>query len=192
MESLRFHLGYGNLDGARLYHRNGFKGFFDQVIAPHLTTGPETSATTAITAGATVAVTPASMDGIAPYTRLVVDVADAAEVVTVRSTTPTTFTATFAKAHPASGYPIAVESGVTRLRMLLQAADAAWQKMQSASITSAAGLKQLGRGEIEWFGTGAVLKDTRSHYDAIVNEIASLVGVSPVRSGGCAIRLEAY
>jgi hypothetical protein len=180
VEAMRFHLGYGNVDaGAYPYTPDGFLELFEDVISPNLTTAEETTATTAITAGADATVTPASMTGIATHTRLVVDVGDLAEVVTVRAVTATTFTARFGNAHPTTGYPIAVESGVTRLRLLIHRLNQAWERVQASSIAKAAGLKSVGRGAVEWFGSGMVLTETQAHYVAIAEQLSILVRVPP-------------
>ena len=180
VQSLRFHLGYGNVNGpdAYPYTPDGFQELF-AVIAPAIQTAAETTASTAVTAGSTTTVTVASITDIAARTELVIDVADDAEVVIVKSVSGSTFTAAFAKSHPASGYPVAIMSGEARLRMLLWDAGAAWKKAQSSSITKTAGLKQLGRGEIEWFPNGSVLSDTMDHYRSIVWSISALVRVRP-------------
>jgi hypothetical protein len=194
VEATRFHLGYGNVDaGAYPFTPDGFLELFEDVIAPNLTTGDETSATTTITAGADATVTPASMVGIAAHARLVVDVGDLAEIVTVRAVTATTFTARFVNAHPSTGYPIAVESGVTRLRILLHRAAQAWERVQGSSIAKTAGLKSVGRGAVEWFGSGTVLTETQTQYVAIVEQLSALVRVP--RAGharGRASTLESY
>lgn len=193
IQSLRFHLGYGNLETpAAPYTPDGFYEVFSQVIAPNLETGTQTTCSTATTAGAITTVTLASVSGIAAYTPLVADVADDAEVVIVKSVSGSTVTARFEKAHSA-GFPVAVMSGEARLRMLLWDADIAWKKAQNAAITKTAGLKQLGQGEIEWFGGGAVLADTLTHYRSIVKSISDLVRVAPSSSSATSSsRIEAY
>jgi hypothetical protein len=196
LDSLRFHLGYGNISvGAEPYTPDTFYEVFNSVVSPYLSTGTETSATTAVTAGATTTVTPASMTGISAYTQLVIDVAEQAEVVMVKAVTATTFTAYFTKAHAASGYPIATLAGVGRLRILLHQADAAWQATLSPEVGATAGLKQVDKGDVEWFQGFQVLSGRLDHYKAIVASISSLVRVQPAwgsatsrRSG----RLEAY
>jgi hypothetical protein len=70
-------------------------------------------------------------------------------------------------------------SGLARLRYLLHRADQAWQAMQDTAIGATAGLKQVDRGDVEWFGSFQVLKDRLDHYRAIVNQISSLVRVQP-------------
>lgn len=178
VDALRFHLGYGNISvAARPYTPENFYEVFTTIISPNLSTGTETSATTAITASTTAAVTPVAMTGIAAYGQLVIDTGEEAEVVMVKAVGATTFTAAFTKAHAATGYPIATMSGVARLRLLLHTADRVWQKMQDKSITSTAGLKQLGKGEIEWFGGGTVLRETADHYRSVVRSISDLVRV---------------
>lgn len=202
VESLRFHLGYGNIDvGAYPYTPDGFYELFNEVIEPNLTTGEETSATDAITADSVTEVTPLSMTDIVVAAELVVDVGTDAELVLVKAVTGSTFTARFAKAHSADGYPIAVNSGVARLRMLLHSANTCWQTLQSAAITKTAGLKAIGRKEVEWHptagatgSTAGVYKQTLEHYMGIVRLISQLVRVQPAwpASSGGSATLEAY
>jgi hypothetical protein len=184
IEALRFHLGYGNLGVAAYpYAPDGFVELFHTVIQPNLSTAPETTATTAIAAGEIVQVTPVSMTGIAVNVRLLVDNGEDAEEVVVKATTVTKFSARFSKAHAASGYPILVASGVARLRQLLHAAQLAHEQVTGSTVTSTAGLKSVGRGEVEWFGESAVLESRRAHYLAIVAQLSSLVRVAPVEMG---------
>ena len=195
IEAVRFHLGYGQLSAVAVtYTRDGFLELFHNVIQPNLVDIAETTATTAISVGEAT-VTPVSMTSIVPFARLYVDVGDDLEVVAVRSVTVSTFTAKFTKAHPATGYPVQVECGTSRLRQLLWSVDKIWQSRQSSSITQTAGIKQLGNGEIEWFGATDVLDTTTAQYVAIVNDISSLVRVMPAwnpSSMGNSGRLEAY
>lgn len=194
VEELRLHLQYGNIGvGAYPLTPDGFYEVFYDVVSPYLSTGTETSATTAITADTTTTVTPASMTNITAYARLIVDVGDEAEIVTVKAVTPTTFVAAFKKAHAATGYPIATNSGVARLRLLLHDANKAFTTMTGTSITSSAGLKSVGRGAVEWFGTSSVLAATRDHYMAIIEQISNLVRVPVQDSGnGRTTRMEMY
>jgi len=197
IENTRFHLGYGNLDfGAYPYTADGFKSLFEQVVAPNLTVGDETTATTAVAAGSTTAVTPVSMTGIGLHTRLVVDVGDAVETVVVRSVTVSSFTATFRFAHAASGYPVCVQSGHTRLRLLLAQADKAWEAILSPDLGAAAGIKQVDKGDVVWFEGFPILRDRTSHYKAIVRQISLLTRVPPQweseGGGGGNAALEVY
>jgi hypothetical protein len=184
IEALRFFLGYGNISiGGYPYTPDGFFELFNSVVAPNLTSGEETTATTAIVAGSTTTVTPVSMTSIVVGSKLVVDVGAAAEVVSVKSVTGSTFSASFVSAHPASGYPVALFSGVARCRMLLDRADRAWTAMQDVGdIASTAGLKKV--DEIEWYGSGTggnqVLSGREQLYNAIVANLSSLVRVERV------------
>lgn len=181
IESLRFHLGYGNIGiGAYPNTPDGFLELFTQVVAPNLTGSVETSATTEITAGESVVVTPASMVGIVVHAKLVIDVGDALELVTVRSVTVTTFTSVFANDHPSTGYPIALLGGHARLRILISQAEKAWSAMMDPSTGDTAGLKQLDKGDVEWFEGFQVMKDRLSHYRSIVDQLSSLVRVARV------------
>jgi hypothetical protein len=195
IEELRWHLGWGNISvGGYPHTPDGYYEAIRNVVAEHLTTDEETSATTAITANSTTTVTPVSMTGIAANVRLLVDVGDEAEVVVVKATTATTFTAKFTIAHGATGYPIAVYSGLARLRYLLHQANKAFATLTGSEITNAAGLKSVGRGAVEWYGNGAKLVALQQHYRNIVLQISSLVRV-PVNDelwGGPLHQMEAY
>jgi hypothetical protein len=193
IESLRAHLDYGNLTtGAQPYSVDGFNSLFTTVIAPNLGTATETSSTTLIAAGIVV-VTPVDMTDIVAGCTLVVDVGEDAEVVQVKAAAASTFTARFAKAHAASGYPIALMCGKARLRFLLAQADRLWAKRQGSDITQTAGLKQLGQGEIEWMnGASGVIADVSSQYAQIVADIASLCRVAPSGAGADHGALEMY
>lgn len=175
IERLRFFLGYGNVDvNAYPYTPDGFLELFRDVVAPNLTTSAETTAPVSIAAAGIVTVTPAAMDEIVVYGRLVIDVGEDEETVTVRAITATTFTARFAKAH-AAPFPIAVDSGTTRLRQLLAKAEAVLAEKTGTKISSAAGLKMVGQGEVEWFGVTAALMATDAQLVSIRRELSSLV-----------------
>jgi hypothetical protein len=178
IERLRFFLGWGNLDVAAYpYTPDGFFEAFYDIVAPNLTTGAESTVAVSIAAAGIVTVTPAAMTDIVPWTRLVVDVGSDEETVTVRATTATTFTARFEKAHAAS-FPIAVDSGTTRLRSLLAKAEATLAEKTGTKISSAAGLKMVGQGEVEWFGVTSALMATDAQLLSIRRELSSLVRVS--------------
>lgn len=194
IESLRNHLGYGNIGvGAYPTSPDGFYELFYDVVSPYLSTGTETSATTAITANTTATVTPVAMTGITVYASIIIDAGDEAEVVMVKAITGSTFVAAFKKAHAATGYPISTDCGVARLRMLLHDADKAYATLTGSTITSSAGLKSVGRGAVEWFGAGAVLSSVLDHYRAIQEQIANLVRVPMQDNGdGRTTRMEMY
>jgi hypothetical protein len=189
LESLRFHLGYGNVDsGAYPYTPDGFKELFGQVIQPNLTSGAQTTATTSASAGIS-SVTVVSLTDIAANTRLVVDVGDAVEIVVVRGVSGSAFSAAFTAAHEAP-FPVAVMGGEQRLRLLLHRADAAWQAMQAGDVTDVAGIKRI-EGDVEWFPGGNTLKERRATYRNIVCELSRLCRVAPADCGPTG-QLEAY
>jgi hypothetical protein len=180
IENLRFLLGWGNLTTAAYpYTPDGFYEVFYDIVAPNLTEGAETTASVAISAAGIATITPASMTDIVAYARLVIDVGDDDETVTVRAVTATTFSARFTLAH-AAPYLIAVESGLTRLRGLMARAFKVLSEKTGTKITSSAGLKMVGQGEVEWFGATSALMATDAQFLAIRREISSLVRV-PLR-----------
>lgn len=195
IEELRWHLGWGNISvGGYPHTPDGYFEAIRNVVAEYLTTDTETTATTAITANTTTTVTPASMTDIAANVRLMVDVGDEAEVVVVKAVTATTFTAKFTIAHTAAGYPIAIYSGLARLRYLLHQANKAFVTLTGTTITKSAGLKSVGRGAVEWYGGGAQYQQIVQHYRGIVAQLSSLVRV-PVNDeldGGPIAQLETY
>jgi hypothetical protein len=177
---------------ARAYTPDGFLELFRDVIAPNLMSAGSTTSSTAVEADEVATIAVLSATDIEAYAEVVVDVGSDAEVVVVKNVSGLNVSARFAKAHSGT-YPVAVMSGESRLRMLLWDANAAWKAAQSSEITGNAGLKQLGRGEIEWFSPGAVLNDTLEHYRSIVLSISELVKVRPAWSSSRGSgRLEAY
>jgi hypothetical protein len=191
VESLRFHLGYGNIGlGTSTYSPDGFKELFRDVVAAYLTGDSETEATATIAAGKVAAVTPGAMTDIVARARLVVDVGDDAEIVTVKSVTATTFTARFAKAHSGT-FPVSLLGGQARLRLLLHTADQAWEAMQNGDIGENAGLKKV--DEVEFYQGMWVAKGKLTQYRIIQGQLSSLVRVQIVDSGsGGSASLEAY
>jgi len=187
VESIRFHLGYGNIGlDASPYAEAGYLVLIRDILIPNLSTAAQTSTSSSVPANATSSVTPASMTEIVANARIVVDVGPDAEIVTVRSVTATTFSAFFTRAH-AGSYPLALLSGESRLRWLLGQADTAWQAMQEPSVGATSGLKQVDKGDVEWFEGFQVLSDRLAHYRAIVAQIGSLIGVpmKDTTGGGC-------
>lgn len=192
VESLRFHLGYGNVSGlgANAYTPDGFKELFDEVIAPNLTTGAETTGTTSVSEAGLATITVGALTGIVVNARLVVDVGDAVEIVVVRSLGVLSFSAVFAAEHEAP-FPVAVMGGQARLRLLLHRADAAWQAKQSSDIGDVAGLKRI-EGDVEWFPGGNTLEERERAYESVVRELEFLCRVKSLRGKRRCGQLEAY
>lgn len=179
IDDVRRHLGYGNISvGAEPYTPDGFQAVFEQVVSPNLSTGNETTANTAVTAATTTTITVVDATGIVSYGKLIVDTAEQAEIVQVKVVSGTSVTAYFNKAHTGT-YPVATDSGKARLRLLLFDADAAWRAATDLTVGATAGLKQVDKGDVEWFEGFQVLSDRISHYKSIVSQISSLVQVPP-------------
>lgn len=197
IQSLRAHLGFGNIGphGAP-YTPDGWHEIFSGIISPNLQTATETTSSTVVTAGTSTAITVADATDIVAHAQLVIDVGDDAEIVVVKNVTGLAVTARFAKAHSGT-YPVALMCGLTRLRILLHAADNALSKLLGSSMTANAGIKRV-EGDVEFFepqgGKPAKLVGTRAHYESIVWEISSLVRVEPAwaRARGARRTVEAY
>lgn len=178
IESVRFHLGWGNISaGASPYSSDGFLDVFNGIVGPYLTTSTEATAAQAIASKTTAVVTPSVMTLIVLGCQLVCDVGDAAEIVMVKAVSPTTFTASFVKAHDVTGWPVLVMCGKARLRYLLHSAETVWARMQGTAVSGSLGIKQLGQGEIEWFSASAVYQSLAGQYLGIVNAISQLLHV---------------
>jgi hypothetical protein len=194
IQSLRYHLGYGNVGIASPYLPDTFLEIFRDVVAPNIEAGTVTSSATATTAGDLATITLVDATDFAAYTRAVIDVGDDQETVVVKAVSGLTITARFANAHTGT-YPVAIESGETRLRSLLGSADAAHAKLTATTAIDSAGLKRA--EDIEWYPdaqvTGGVVGVQLRAYRQIVGQIADLVRVRPrwesARGGG---QMESY
>jgi len=196
IDSLRFHLGYGNLtDNASLYTADGFQMVFEQVISPNLSTGTEDASTTAVVAGSTTVITLTDASEFVIYSKAMIDVGDDAEIVVVKAQVtggPETITAKFAKAHGAAGYPVATMSGKARLRFMLSEAERLWEDISGKSVTATAGIKSIGRGQVEWFANGSALRSKVKQYQELQRQIATLCRVAPddtFGKGSCSLSL---
>lgn len=110
-------------------------------------TDPTSSSTTVSAAGPT-SLTLASATGISAGTRLVLDVDDAREVVTVRSVSGSVISVVCTKTHSGT-YPVEIESALTIVRGLL--ADLETLSQRARLLYQSAGVKSVD-GEIEFFG----------------------------------------
>lgn len=195
IQSLRFHLGYGAVGVASPYLPDTFLELFRDVVAPNIESGTSTTSVTSVSAG-TATIVVASATDIVARTRLVVDVGDKEETVVVRAVSGTSITADFALAHTSTPYPVAIESGETRLRSLLGAADAVHAKMTATTAIDSAGLKRA--EDIEWYPdgssgiSGGVIGAQLRAYRQIVGQLSSLVRVQPVWAQGRTTGLETY
>ena len=198
-ESLRLHLGYGNLNNTALpYTPDGWWEVFGTIISGALGTGTETSSSTATTAGAVTTITVVSAAAFAVYDEAVIDVGDNAEIVVIQARAtggPETLTALFGKAHSASGYPVCTMSGKARLRLLLHDANAAWRALTDSASGLTAGIKSVDKEDVVFFDGMSVNRGRLNHYQSIVAALSQLVRVKSAwdwgGNGGCG-RLEAY
>lgn len=151
LERIRFELGFADLTvGAEPYI--GVAAIFDQVIQPYLRAGATTTSTTAVTAATTptpVAITLASATGFAAFATVVIDVGDRQEVVAVQSLSGAAMTVSLSKAHSGT-YPVTVEGGESMVRYLLDKCRKASEAI--ADAMTAAGIKQLDKGDVVFFG----------------------------------------
>jgi hypothetical protein len=106
-----------------------------------------TTSSTAVTAAGAVTLTLASATGITAGTRVVLDVDDAREVVTVRNVAGSVISVVCAKTH-AGTYPVEIESALTIVRGLL--ADLETLSQRERTLYTSAGVKSV--DEIEFFG----------------------------------------
>jgi hypothetical protein len=186
---VKYHLGYNLLTVGALPYV-GYVSLFDQVIQPYLTGGAATTSSTAVTAAdepTAVTLTLASATGFVAGDTCLVDVDSKQERVTIRALSGSTITVLLSFAHSGT-YPVVVEGPEALVRSLLKKADEAQTALNDA--TSSAGIKQLGQGEIEWFGSsdGSLLSSLRSQLGYWRDELASALGIVRLNKrggGGC-------
>lgn len=135
-----------------------------------------TSSSTAVTTAVAATLTLADATGITAGTRVVLDVDDAREVVTVRSVSGSVISVVCTKAH-AGTYPVEIESALTIVRGLL--ADLETLSQRERVLYSSAGVKSVD-GEIEFFGPserGGALGAIMSARIAKRHELARACGI---------------
>lgn len=151
---------------------------FEQIIQPYLGGGASTTSSTAVTASTAAApatIILASGTGFATFARVVVDVDDRQEVVTVQNMSGANLTALFKLAHTGT-YPVTVEGGESMVRDVLGRIRGV--HTQIAAATSTAGLKRV--DVIEFYGDSvstsqiAMLNKSLMHWR---DELASILGI---------------
>ena len=174
---LRYELGF-NLMTTSAIPYIGVTQLFDQVIQPYLASGTNTTSSTAVTAATSATpatLTLASATGFASLARVVVDVDDREEIVTVQSVSGNTITALFKLAHTGT-YPVILEGAESIIRDILRQIRGVQKQLSSA--TSTAGLKRV--DVIEFYGASkstsqlSMLKDALMHWR---DQLASALGV---------------
>lgn len=106
-----------------------------------------TTSSTAVTAAGAATLTLADATSIVAGTRVVLDVDDSREVVTVRNVSGSVISVVCTKAH-AGTYPVEIESALTIVRGLL--ADLETLSQRERTLYASAGVKSV--DEIEFFG----------------------------------------
>lgn len=188
LDRIRGELGYNLLNtGAQPYI--GVHAVFEQVIAPYLREGNDTSSSTAVVAsaaGAFVTLTVASATGCNLHERIAVDVDDYLEMATIRSVSGTSVGVILKKAH-AGTYPVTIDGGLMQVRECLAALYDTHQKIKALEGTG--GLKAV--DEIQFYDNKGrtqlqILNDQLEHWR---DELRSRLGI-PRKSmsqsnGGC-------
>lgn len=169
---------------------------FEQVIQPYTQAGASTTSATTVAASTTAApvtLVLASTTGFAAGARVVIDVDDRQEVVTVQSISGTSMTVLLTKAHSGT-YPVTVEGGETLIREVLGHLRSVSSQVDGAIST--AGIKRV--DDIEFFeaSTAAAsqvsqLTKLQDHYR---DELASLLGIPNFWKlrRGASLRLSTY
>lgn len=181
----KYQLGYPLTNvGAEPYI--SFSIAFDQVIAPHMLAGAITSSATSVTAATTatpVALTLADPSGFAVGQRVVVDVDDRQEIVTVQNLSGSALTVLLRKAHSGT-YPVTVEGGESIVRGILrECVKIGGSDGLLSKSASQAGLKRV--DEIEFYGDQVAITisaQQRKLLNYWRDELASALGIENLRS----------
>jgi hypothetical protein len=185
---IKGHLGYNVLSiGAEPYI--GITALFSQVIQPYLIGGAATTSATSVTAASEptpVTLTLTSPAGFVAGDICIVDVDTRQERATIQSLSGSTITVQLSFAHSGT-YPVVVEGPEALVRSILRKADEAQVALNES--TASAGIKQLGQGEIEWFGSndGSLLRSLRGQLNYWRDELAALLGIVRLNKGGGAV-----
>jgi enamine deaminase RidA (YjgF/YER057c/UK114 family) len=156
----------------------GVTQLFDQVIQPYLASGTNTTSSTAVTAATTATpatLTLASAVGFTALARVVVDVDDREEIVTVQSVSGSTITALFKLTHSGT-YPVILQGAEAIIRDILRQIRGVHKQITAA--TSTAGIKQV--DVIHFFGATTSTTQVKSLQGLLMHwrdELASALGV---------------
>lgn len=148
------------------------------IIRDHVTgsTTPATSSSTTVTAAGPATLTLASVSGLAVGTRVVLDVDQSREVVTVRNVSGLAISVICTKPHSGT-YPVEIESALTIVRGMLTDLEALNTRRQRAF--NAAGIKSVD-GEVEFFGPAdgmTMAQDVESQRMMLRMELAGACGI---------------
>lgn len=193
---IKYECGYNLVElGALPYVE--YIALFDQVILPWTNAGADTTSSTVVaqpSAPTLTTITLASATGFHAFDRVFIDVDSAQELVTVASVSSSTISAILSKAHTGT-YPVTVDGGVARSRVILRHIDDLDVKQGQAS--NKAGVKRV--DEIEFFGQSSngrsgVFSDLKDQREYWRRELANTLGIPYLRDGrgGGTRSLEVY
>ena len=178
IQRIKAELGYNLLEiGAVPYV--GITQLFEQVVQPYLATGTNTTSSTAVTAATTA--TPATLalasaTGFTALARVIVDVDDREEIVTVQAVSGSTITALLKLPHSGT-YPVILEGGESIVRELLRKIRGVQNQITAA--TSTAGIKQV--DVIHFFGDTTSTTQTAMLEKLLMrwrDQLAAAIGVA--------------
>ena len=190
---IKSELGYNTLEVGAVPYVSIYS-VFDVVIQPYLEEGGDTTSSTAVTAvttAAPVALTIASATGFAAGNRVFVDVDSRQEEATVQSISGSIITLLLKNAHSGT-YPVTVDGGVAIVRQLLRRIRDAQAKIASIAGYGVGGLKKV--EDIEFYPGGAqstAIKLAREGVDYWRDQLASTIGLHNYNkpSAGCGSRV---
>lgn len=174
---IRYELGFNLLSTSAVPYI-GVTQIFDQVIQPYLFSGTNTTSITTITAATTATpatLTLASATGFAALARVVVDVDDREEVVTVQAVSGSTITALFKLAHSGT-YPVILEGAESIVRDILRQIRGVQRQITAAIST--AGIKRV--DVIEFYGATSATTQVKSLQGLLMHwrdQLSSALGV---------------
>lgn len=169
-------LGYNLLAPGAAFYAD-VHAIFEQVVATYLNAGATTTSSTTVAAASTptpVTLTLASATGFSAGDNVSVDVDSRQESGTVQAVSGSTITLLLSFAHSGT-YPVSVEGGESLIREDLRKLRELDEKIQATKTS--AGLKSVGRGAVEWFGSTSA-QDSLSKLQMLQrDELASKLGV---------------
>lgn len=189
LQRVRYELGHNVLElGALPYV--GHQAIFDVIQANCASDAQDpTTSTTAVTAAGPASLTLASVTGIAQGARVVLDVDDAREVVTVRAVSGSAISVVCRKTHGGT-YPVELESALTLVRGKLA------DLVANEDVIRDEGGDVKRVDEVEFFGDGgfddSALGRAYEKQRRLRRELASLVGLGSLAGGGSSGRYEIY
>jgi hypothetical protein len=153
IDRIRYHTGSNLLKAGAEPYIGNVNAVYDEVIQTYARTAPTTTSNTAVVAAGSptpVTLTLADATGIEPYERVLVDVDSRLEPATVQSKTGSDITLMLTLAHTGT-YPVAVFSGETQIRYLLNKCEELERQKGSSGTFGSAGLERV---DEVWFNTG--------------------------------------